>query len=100
METLGFSSRSKNFRAQRGREFCREGSDEFLKVRRHFGVRFLQLGRRIVKQLDEVIVGGGHAINEIFKDDGELLDEFAGFFTERKGGVAFGSEVEVLERDG
>jgi hypothetical protein len=37
--------------------------------------------------VDEIIVGGWNAIDQIFKDDRELLDELLGFCGDREGAI-------------
>lgn len=47
--------------------------------------------------MDEVIVGGGNAVYQIFEDDGELLEYLLGFVGDGEGTVVDRGEVQVFE---
>jgi len=47
--------------------------------------------------MGEVVVCGWNAIDEIFQDEGEGLDEGLGFFGERDGFVVYGGDIELVE---
>ena len=40
--------------------------------------------------MNEVIVSGGHTINQVFEDDSELLHQLLGFFGDGEGAVING----------
>ena len=47
--------------------------------------------------MDEVVVGGWHAIDQVLEYHGELLDELLRFFGEGEGAIVNGCEVQVVE---
>ena len=47
--------------------------------------------------MNEVIVSGGHTINQVFEDDSELLHQLLGFFGDGEGAVVYGGKIEVVE---
>lgn len=72
-QTLLFGGGGEDLGAEGAGEFGGERFDEFLEEGGEGAVGALELGFRVCKEGLKVVVGGGHAVDEVFEDEGESV---------------------------
>lgn len=87
---LGFRGHGQEFGRQRRGHLGGELGDEFLEEGGERVVGFGEGPLGIFEEVHEVVVGRRDSVDEVFEDEGELLDEHGGVGGEGEGAVVGG----------